>query len=293
VASVIDQFSKTPLSNRVDVARWLNRQREFSHAAELVAADETRENRDAFLVRIDALAGLDQWKQVRKELEAEGAPIEPVLREVYLARSARELRLLPEAEAHWRRVQLELTTQPEALQYVAQYAERTGEIEEARKAYERLAALPEYSDQAFAGLIRLAEASGGTRTLREIMRDLSARRPDDPAPQNDFAYLNLLLNERLETAKAIAEKLYEGHSNVMAFRTTLALARLRFNEIEEARKLYDGLNLDWSQLKPGWQAVHAAVVGAAGETNYARTLTRQIPSARLKPEEKLLVQPWL
>jgi len=293
VSSFVNEVSGNALTNRIEVARWLNRQREFARTTNLIVAPEAITNRDAFLVRVDALAGLADWKQARAELETENAPIEPVLREVYLARTARELNRTPEAEAHWRRAQLELGAHPEALMYVADYAERVGETDEARKAYDRLASLPEYSDQAYAGLIRIAENNGGTRTLREIMRDLSARRPDDAAPLNDFAYLNLLLNERLDSSKATAQKLYEEKPNVLAFRTTLALAHLRLNEIPEARSMYDGMDLDWSQIKPGWQAVHAAVVAATGQTNLARTLVRQIPAERLKPEEKLLIQPWL
>ncbi len=293
VAAFVNEASGSPLSNRVEVARWLNRQGEFGRAAELAGAGESLGNREAFLVRADALAALGKWREVQEELQQEGNPLEPALREVFLARAALELKAPQAADAHWRRAHLEVAAQPEALLYIAEYAEKVGEVEEARKAYERLAAAPEYSDRAFTGLIRIAEQTGGTRTLREIMRDLSARRPDDPAPLNDMAYLNLLLNERVEASKETALKLHAAQPNVMAFRTTLALAHLRANEVGEAKGMYEGLNLDWRALKPGWQAVHVAVVGEGGEPHLARTLARQIPLPRLKPEERLLIQPWL
>jgi tetratricopeptide (TPR) repeat protein len=293
VTNLVAEFSNAALTNRVEVGRWLNRQHEFAHTLELLSAPDALKDRDAFLVRVDALAALGKWKEARDELETPAAPLEPILRELYLARAAKELKLTPEADAHWRRVHLELSSKPEAMLYVAQYAEQIGELDEARKAYERLAAVPEFTDKGYAGMIRIAEELGGTRTLREIMRDLSARRPDDPAPENDFAYLNLLLNERIDTSKEVAQKLFDAHTNVMAFRNTLALAYLRLEKPAEAKKIYDGLNLDWRVLKPGWQAVHAAVVGANGETYLARTLARQIPLSALKPEEKALIQPWL
>jgi DNA-binding SARP family transcriptional activator len=177
--------------------------------------------------------------------------------------------------------------------YVADYAEKIGETDEARKVFERLTGVPEYSDRAYAGLIRIAERNGGTRTLREIMRDLSARHPDDPAPQNDLAYLNLLLNERVEASKETAEALHKAHPNVMAYRNTLALAYLRLDDPASARKLYEDLNLDWKMLQPGWQAVHAAVIGANGDAQNARVLAKEIPLNALKPEEHALIQPWL
>lgn len=293
VAAFVADFSAAPLTNRIEVARWLSHEREFSRAADLISPAEALKNRDAFLARVDALSALGRWKEARAELESPNLPIEAVLRELFLARIARELKQLPEAEAHWRRVNLELSSQPEAILFVAEYAEKIDEMEEARKAYERLAAIPEFGETAFAGMIRVAEKTGSTRTLREIMRDLSARRPDDPAPQNDFAYLNLLLNERVEQSKELARKLYDAQPNVLAFRTTLALANLRLNDPVAAKKLYEGVNLDWSQLNAGWQAVHAAVVGESGEPNLARTLARRIPLGRLKPEERQLIQPWL
>lgn len=296
-ASSVDAFVKEyaagALSNRVEVARWLNRQKEFARTIDLLPPTDAVTDRDAFLARLDALAALGKWRELKSELSGEATPVEAVLKELFLARAARELKQLPEADAHWRRVQLELSSQPEAMLYVADYAEKIGEIEEARKAYDRLAALPEYADRAFAGMIRLAEQTGGTRTLREIMRDLSARHPDDPAPANDYAYLNLLLNERLESSKETAQKLYDANPNVLAYRITLALAHLRLNEPAKARTILDGLNVDWTQVRPGWQAVHSAARAAAGEASLARALARQIPLAGLKPEERMLIQPFL
>jgi tetratricopeptide (TPR) repeat protein len=282
------EFASAAMTNRVEVGRWLNRQKEFARTVELLPAGDAAKNRDAFLARMDALAALGRWKDVEGELAAEAVPVEGALKQLFLARAARELKKLPEADAHWRRVQLELSSQPEAMFYVADYAERVGEFEEARKAYERLAALPEYADRAFTGLIRLAEASGGTRTLREIMRDLSARRPDDPAPANDYAYLNLLLNERVEAAKEAAQKLYDAHPNVLAYRVTLALAHLRLDQAAKARELLD-VDVDWVKVRPGWQAVHAAVRAANGQNDLARALARQIALAKLKPEERELI----
>jgi hypothetical protein len=291
--ALVRDYGNAPLTNRLAVAHWLNLHKEFARTLELLPVDYARTNRDAFLSRIDALPPLGKWKEARAELEAENLSLEPVLRELYLARTARELKLLPEAEAHWRKVELELATTPQAMLYVAEYAEKIGELDEAQKVYERLTAVPEYSDRAFTGLIRLAERAGGTRTLREIMRDLAARRPDDPAPQNDLAYLNLLLNERVQASKESAEKLLAAHPNVMAYRTTLALANLRLDDAASALKLYDGLNLDWKKLRPGWQAVHAAVIGAVGDVQQARALAKEIPQGGLKPEERALIQQWL
>ncbi|MEW6156690.1 MAG: hypothetical protein AB1813_04620 [Verrucomicrobiota bacterium] len=277
----------------VAVSRWLNRHREFTRTIELISPAKALEQQDLFLVRLDALAALGQWKEIRRILEEEKIPIDNVLKQLYLARIARELNLPEEASLHWRRVHLEVGQQPQALLYIAQYAERLNEKTEAAKAYRRLTQTPALARQAYSALIRLAESDKNLFALRELMKELMALYPEERTPKNDLAYVNLLLNQNVEAALETAERLYHSNTNMLAFRTTLALAHLRRGEVETARKLYDGFQLNWSQVLPGWQAVHVAVRGANGETNLARTLARQIPLDRLKNEEKQLIEPYL
>ena len=105
--------------------------------------------------------------------------------------------------------------------------------------------------------------------------------------------MNLLLREHLEASQAVAQKLLEQKPDFLSYRTTAALAYLRLDDVQAARALYEGLSLEWSKVLPGWQAVHVAVRGASGQTHLARVLARQIPLDRLKPEERILVQPYL
>jgi hypothetical protein len=60
-----------------------------------------------------------------------------------------------------------------------------------------------------------------------------------PATENDLAYLNLLLKNEVDASGHIAEKLVREHPQMLAYRTTLALAYLRSNDAAGAKKASD------------------------------------------------------
>ncbi|MDX1953436.1 MAG: hypothetical protein SFY81_14755 [Verrucomicrobiota bacterium] len=287
----LSQVSLSDPENRLNLARWYNRHRAFNHTLEVLPATFAT-NQTILLAHLDALAGMREWSAVSAILKT-NRMIQPYLRELYLARVNKELGSSQIAESHWRKVMIEATGKPDALAYVAEYAEQLGEWEQARWAYQRLTTEPKFSERAYAGLIRLAEQQGSTRTLRELMKEIVSRSPQNEPARNDLAYLNLLLNEQVEASEAIAAALYREHPNRLAYRTTLALALLRQGRAGQARELYAGVEVNWLNVLPGWLAVRAAVLNASGEKDLARTLVRPLRNSRLKPEEQELIKPLL
>jgi hypothetical protein len=293
IAKAIDHFSQASPAELLLLARWLNRQREFTQVIDVVPLDLVLRNRDFFLVYADAAAALGRWAELEQLLAREKPPIDPVLVELYRARVARELKKGQEAELHWAQAHWLAAQHPQALGYLADYAEKLGETAEAVKAYRRLARDPKTARPAYTALVRLAEQKDDTAGLRDLMKELTRLFPDEPAPRNDLAYLELLLRENVASAKTAAQKLVEQYPRMPAYRTTLALAFLRLNDPRAAKAVYDRQPIDWSTALPGWQAVYAAVLGASGDTNGARQVARGIARERLKTEERTLVAPWL
>jgi hypothetical protein len=103
----------------------------------------------------------------------------------------------------------------------------------------------------------------------------------------------MLLGVNVEGARREAEKLVAQHPDLLAYRTTLALAHFRRNDPSAARDAYRNSTLVWEQALPGWQAVYVAVTGKLGDTNLAKKLAATVPLNRLKPEEIDLIKPWL
>ena len=141
----------------------------------------------------------------------------------------------------------------------------------------------------YLGLIRVAEKRADTRQLRDIMAELSRQLPEDPAPKNDLAYLNLLFNEKVDDSTKTAQELVTALPDRAAYRTTLALGYLRKKQPQEALAAYDQTEINWSTALPGWQAVRAAVLAANGRDQEARSLALSINWDRLKPQERDLV----
>jgi tetratricopeptide (TPR) repeat protein len=277
----------------LNVCRWLSQKREFGRVEKILPLNKALESKDLFTVYVDALAALGRWNDLESVFNQKSLPLEPVLAELYRARIDGELKKDARAKLHWEQALSLAGQNSEALANIGGYAERIGAWNPATKAYEALVKDPAQTRAAYQGLVRIAEKTGDTMQLRNLMKSLLLLYPKDPAPQNDLAYLNLLLKSDIDTARHIAENLVKEHPQTLAYRTTLALALMRNNKAAEAKKSYDGISFNWAEALPGWQAVYTSVLGASGDAEQARKLARSIDRSRLKPEEREIIQPWL
>ena len=293
IAGVIAKYGKGAPADQLSLAHWLSQKREFKKVIETIPAASTLASKELFLVFLDAEAALGHWAEIERRLAQPQLPIEPVLVALYQARVAGQLKKERQAELHWAQAQWLASQRPETLWYVAQYAEKVGAMGQAEKAYRRLSQLPPSAAQAYLALVRLAEQKADTRALRDLMKELIVAFPNDPAPRNDLAYLELLTQENITSAVEAAKTLFAGRPGTLAYRTTLALAYLRTNHPKSAQALYDNLEIDWKTAPPGWRAVYAAVLAANGDTKSARQLANQLPRQQLKVEESALMEPWL
>ncbi|MDB6039477.1 MAG: hypothetical protein JWM99_3318 [Verrucomicrobiales bacterium] len=285
--------AKSSPEKLLNVCRWLSQKREFGTVEKILPLNKALESKDLFTVYVDALAALGRWNDLENVFNQKSLPLEPVLAELYRARIDGELKKDARSKLHWEQALSLAGQNPDALANIGGYAERIGAWNQATKAYEALVKDPAQTRAAYQGLVRIAEKTGDTAQLRNLMKSLLVLYPKDPAPQNDLAYLNLLLKSDIETARRTAENLVREHPQTLAYRTTLALALLRNNKAAEAKKTYEGVSFNWSEALPGWQAVYTSVLGASGDAEQARKLARSIDRSRLKPEEREIIQSWL
>ena len=258
----------------------------------ILALPPVRQGR-GLLLRLDALAKLKKWAAIRDELnQASEAkePLDPFIADVFQARVAQELREIPMAEAQWKKAKAKASGNPRKLEFLANFAERSGNTPLARETYRDMTRYPATAVPGYFGLIRMAEKSSATTELRDIMGELARQLPKDPAPKNDFAYLNLLMKDRLDDSLQTARDLVATYPDFPAYRTTLALAYLRKNQPQEALAAYEGTSINWSTALPGWQAVRASVLAANQKQDAARSMAQEANWDRLKPEERDLIR---
>jgi hypothetical protein len=181
--------------------------------------------------------------------------------------------------------------------YVAGYAEQIGFAAEAAQIYRRLLAGndnalpggtklgPSRRLACYIGVLRTAAPSMTLKDLSELMGSFASEFPEMDEVQNDHAYLQLLAGEGLEDAAKTARRLCEKKPEILAYRTTLALAALRRNDIPAAEAVYRGWNIDWSTAQDRYKAVYAAVMRAAGRTADADKVASTINNEALRFEE--------
>jgi hypothetical protein len=242
---------------------------------------------------LDGLAQLNRWAEIKSLLEKEKLPLDPALVALYRMRVAREEKNTSLTNTLWDQAQSLAADNPGVLWEIARYAETLGEPAQAERAYRQIARHEPSARAAYLALIRRFSGERNTVKLRDLMQEITRRYPGDKEPANDLAYLNLLLGQNVPAATAKAGELVAREPGFLAFRATLALAGLRNHDYAAARLALDGVKTDWTAAQPGWQAVRAATLGVNGSPEEARKIASAIPLALLKPEERLLVQPWL
>jgi tetratricopeptide (TPR) repeat protein len=290
---MIDRYQKGTPEQLVRLARWLNLRSGPAKTVDTIPLEAALKQRDLLLVYLDALAALKRWPEVDKILANEKTTLEPLLLELFRARAAKELGQDKAAALYWNHVQEIASQQPAWLSYVGGYAEKNGELDEAKKAFKALSADPRSARAGFAGLIRIGERLGDTTQLKETLERMVKQYPDDPAPANDLTYVNLLLNDSVVESEQKARAALEKNPSSFAARTTLALSYLRLNKLNDAKELYQKNPIDWANALPSWQAVYVSVVAATGQRHTAVSLAQMIDSRRLKPEEKDLIRKFV
>jgi hypothetical protein len=289
--SVAAEFKKESAEDVHQVAVWFNQQREFNRTLSLVPLDEARKRADLFVVHLDALAAQERWKDIEGILAGKGAPLPPAQLEAFKARCAAKLNNPSASAAAWRRALSGAESNPEELWWIADYAVKNGELEQARRAYRAWIGRVRDPRPGYTALADLIERTGTTAELRVVIREMLKRWPTDAALRNDDAYLSLLLGEGLEEARRTAEELVAQAPGSLPHRTTLALAWYRLNDPARALQVYQGRDYDWNLALPSNRAVYAAVLAANGKGPDARQLAKSLAPDRLRKEELALLPP--
>ena len=275
----------------VAIGRWLIQQRESMRVVALIPLAAARESKDLFLIYVDARADLGRWQELQVLLAGKAPlPIDPTIRHLYEVRTALALGREEESRHHWADVRQSMrNADPKTVFYVAQYAEQLGLRDDAAKAYRLLTGMAGAERAGYLGLILLTEQSGDTRKLRDQVKEFAGRFPSEYEPQNDLAYLDLLLNENVTPSLESAAQRVKRFPEILGYRTTLALAHLRNGDTAAARIVYNEIATDWGTAKPGWRAVYAAVLAASGEQALASTHAHEINIGGLRAEERALI----
>ena len=298
IAKAIEQWKAGEPDETAALAIWLNGKGEFQRQLDAIPLEKAMQSRELFLQHVDALGGLGRWQEIKELLERDTFPLDPVVQKMYLARCNAQLSEKAASENNWQRALEAARGDPAKLMVLANYAEKNGALDVAGAAYEEAAAESPRMRAAHQGRLRLAQATGETKKIHDVLAEILTIWPNDPAVQNDEAYTRLLLveqaqvesrKEEVERIEELAAQLVQREPTSLPHRTLLALARLRLGKFSDALNAYDQIQVSRGALTPSALAVHGAVLGANGRNEEAAAEMREVDRKQLLPEEKELV----
>jgi len=296
------------------LAAWLYRNGEQQRLVEAISLDRALQTRELFLQYVDALAALGRWNEIRRIIESERFPLDPVIEHMYLARCFQQQGQENGAENNWQRALEDAAGDLNKLLMLGEYAEKNGAERVATTAFEAAVVANPKSRQAQQGRLRIAYSARDTKRVHALLQEMLKIWPNDTAIQNDEAYIHLLLinggttsvssqtpasNSNLPSTEAeavdaivkLAEKMVRDEPASLPHRTLLALALLKQNRAQDALAVYANLKVPSNAVSASAVAVHASVLAATGRKDEARAEIAKVPSNRLLPEEAMMVLP--
>jgi hypothetical protein len=293
VADAVERFGKGDDETLAALAAWLNSLGRAWKTLELLPLDRVVQRRDLYLRRIDALAALERWDEM-KEILLSRLALDPVFQHMYLAIASSHLGDATAVTNEWHRALQAAADRLDKLLALATYAEQNHANDIADAAY--VAAIKIAPNRAtYGSRLRLAKASGRTADAQTVAAEIVQLWPDDAEARNEDAYLRLLLGASdgvAEAAEREAEVLVAQEPWNWAARATLGLARLRLGKKAEALAVFRHVRATGSE-PPGALAVRAAILAVTGHEKGARGDAHNLGAEYLLPEERALIAPLL
>src|SRR5205823_4566908 len=175
------------------LAAWLYRNAEQRRLVEAISLDRALQTRELFLQYVDALAALGRWDEIRRTIESERFPLDPVIEHMYLARCFQQQGQENGAENNWQRALEDAAGDLNKLLTLGEYAEKNGAERVATTAFDAAAVANPKSRQAQQGRLRIAYSARDTKRVHALLQEMLKIWSSDTAIQNDEAYTHLLL----------------------------------------------------------------------------------------------------
>lgn len=290
VHRAVAEYRDGTIEQRTQLARWLNQNREYDAVLDVIKPEEAAKRSDLFLIRLDAMAGRGDWKDIGDLLRGEAIPLQVPVVLLYRGRAARETGDPESSATFYRRAVIEAATTTDLLWYVINYLQRVGEDQVLEQELGRLTENPATARQAFQALVPIVQKRQDAEELYQLYDRMRTRLPADSVVQNDHRYFAALTGRRADVSGA--RELAEREPRMLAYRITLALAHLKNAQPEAAMRVFDGVTLDPMQIQPYQRAVLAAVLGANHRDDEARQLARSVPASAVTVQELELIAPW-
>ncbi len=271
--------------DRVLMGQWLNRQKAYDLTLKLISENLAKNSTSFLLLRLDAWAGLKNWTEILHFLDQQPLPLEPYLIELFRARSWKELQKTRESELAWDKTFHFIQYQPQALQYVGDYAYQIAAWSQAKRIFEQMARFPNYALASQIQLLHIAEKEENLPEIVSHLEQILILKPEMKDARNDLAYIRLLQNQKIDESLETVQNLVKADPTVLSYRSTLALAYLKKGNPKLAFKTYQGLFIDWKSASPVARWIFYLTLKTNREEDLAKRFEEQIKGLALRKVE--------
>ena len=297
VKETIDRWKGGDNASLTALAAWLNSQKEYQRVLDLISENRALQTRELFVQYVDALGKLGRWTDIRRLIESEQFPLDPVIEHMYLAECLSQQGETNAADNNWNRALQEAAGDVNKLMMLGDYAEKHSANDTAMLAYEAVLGISPRLRAAQQGRLRVASNEQDTLKIHAILTEILHTWPNDPTAQSDDALIRLLRlpasggdRTEIESIEKTARALIRREPESLSHRTVLALAYLREGHPADAMSVYaDYKGADFN-VTPAALAVHSAVLAANNRVLEGRKEAATIPEKDLLPEERLLTK---
>ncbi len=288
IKSLATYFDFEDTDDLYDYCLWLGSLREWSMILKYLTLDEViaKEDKRTFLLRMDALANLQDWQTIETDFANRKVPIEAYWRQVFRGRAFMEMGDSERAKVQWDQAIGNLENQEDELLRICLYLERIKEIEGLGYFLRKVSALPKYEVFALDKLLGYEAKKVSLEEMRDWVGRLSLRKPEVKPLLNDLAYFNLLSNKDVSRAIEVSSMLFVESPGTLGYRVTYALGLIRMKKYMEGLEVLEAPFINWNNARPAWVLIYAKVLDLNGYTEKASEYRKRINFEKLPRSER-------
>jgi tetratricopeptide (TPR) repeat protein len=271
---------------------WLYARGHFDAVLNLLPIERASRTRELLVERIDALAGLKRFDELKEMLLTEYPVLPQAFQHMYLAVVYADLGMATPSNDEWQRA-LDAADNVDRLLALADFAQKNKRFEIVDEALGRATVKQPGLRSAFVRRLRVLELIGPTAKAHDLTLDMLSLWPNDPETHMHEIYLRLLLgNANAALAEQEAERLSRKLPSSALSKSTVALARLKAGHPASALEALGGADINIPPANVSWP-VYAATLAANGWREKARVEAEKLVTTPMLPEERTLIAPLL
>ncbi|MDF1712181.1 MAG: hypothetical protein P1U90_08075 [Akkermansiaceae bacterium] len=277
------------------LVRWLFKLGQFNRILEITTDDEIKKTKATFLVRLLVLIQTEDWESLQVELENPPVQIPEPLR---LGLDAMGLKMQgkgPESVVKWQKAMKAAKSDEkenwfyELAKIATRLRNRDGHMECLISAIARRDRVPPRAESLAPVFAWLVE-KGDQKAILSLSENLLLHEPDNPVLINNALYLKAIYREPTREDLKILENLVGRFPDQPSFVLTLAMLKLRLNELMEVIETLNSFSSDKPTARNTKEAIRANALFKLGKEVDARALAESISYKDFSKQEASLLK---